>query len=789
MPNMPKTAPKERRVSMIAAILIVKDDEKEFAHLYTCLDSIMAHVDGIYLNINGENPTVPKELEEKLKPIPHGIITTTWNNNFAEARNANLAQVPEEFDWVIWLDTDDTVRHPEKIREVAEESKGYDCIYVDYEYDHDDHGNVTTTHMVGRLFKNNGSHHWNPKTRIHETLSETRSVSQGMTKDFTVVHHADGERTQESFQRNITMLEDQLKAEREAPDPRTFYYLASTYMDAGYLDDSLHMFNKYLELSGWDQERSVALTKMGRIYSEKGDNTEARKMFAWAHGEDPHNPEPRVELASLEVAQGQWQKAIQWLTEVEKLDTHQTTLETNPLTTTFRTYMLLAESYLNCGGEKIELAEKYAKKALKYKKNNPDVKQFAETIINVNRDRKELRTALEKYKKTLKKDRQAAKQILDNLPERLADNILVAKLKQSFETFTWPEKSIAIMTGDTALDFWGPWSLSDGIGGSEEAIIRLAPKLAQKGYKVVVFAKPGERAGVYDGVQWRNFWDCNLDDEFDVFIGWRGPFIFDRKIKARKKYLWLHDVMEVGEFTEERLNNLDKVILLSEYHKSLFPIPDDKVLLSGNGIDPEEFNITAERDPHRIFYGSSHVRGLSYLYEVWPDVIKEVPDATLHVFYGRESYDKINKGNPERLKWMDDMIQTAKDLPGVTDHGKVGQDRLVQEMFQSGIWAYPCPFPEVFCITSVKAQAAGCTPVTTSFAALDEMVQFGTKLDIPNDGNVGRADQAFLDNYKNALITALKNPQENREEMMQWARQKSWQHIADQWVGDFEDEN
>ncbi len=76
------------------------------------------------------------------------------------------------------------------------------------------------------MFKNNGSHLW--KGRIHETLIETRGVTQGATKDFIVIHHAEEERTARSFERNINLLEKQLNDEKKDPDPRTFYYLAST---------------------------------------------------------------------------------------------------------------------------------------------------------------------------------------------------------------------------------------------------------------------------------------------------------------------------------------------------------------------------------------------------------------------------------------------------------------------------------------------------------------------------------------------------------------------------------
>lgn len=801
---------------MIAAILIVKIDEQEINHLQNCLESIKGRVDGIFLNFNHKpSQKPPKQLIERIEQLARAYnyeyIITGWHNNFAEARNANLAQVPKEYDWIIWLDTDDKVKHPEKIREVAKESKNFDCVFVDYDYDHDEHGNVTTTHLVGRLFKNNGSHHWNPKTSVHETLVETRSVSQGMTHDFVVIHQAQEERTQASFQRNIKMLEDQLKREAKDPDPRTFFYLASTYMDAGDLESAKELFKDYLEMSGWDQERSLALTKLGRIYEAQDNRADAKIAFARAIAEDPSTPDPRIELASLEVGMEQWTKARSWLEYVLKMDKNQTTLERNPLSYTFRAYILLAEVYLNLGGEFLPKATKFAKKALKYKKNDPAVKEYAETTERLVADRELLIKTVNKYKKLRKKNKQKALAVLEALPEHLKDNPVVSQLMQVDKPFKWPKKSIAIMTGDTALDEWGPWSLKDGIGGSEEAIIRLAPKLAKLGYKVVVYAKPGARTGLYDGVVWRNYWDCNLKDEFDIFIAWRAPFIFEKKIKARKSYLWMHDVMEPGEFTSNRIANFTKCILLSKYHRSLFPmIPDEKVLLSANGIDPEEFqtiisssdaemtvdnpsqlkrvDLPIKRDPHKIFYGSSHVRGLAYLYQIWPEVKKAVPDATLDVYYGRESYDKVHKGNPERMKWMDDMIQKAKELEGVTDHGKVSQDKIVREGFSSGLWAYPCPFPEIYCITAIKSQASGAIPVATNFAALDETIQFGTKIKIPNDGNVGRADKKFLNEYKEKLIWWLQHPKEQekiRPAMQKWAKTKSWTAVSEQWDSEF----
>lgn len=771
----------------IALCYIIKAIDSEYPYLQRSLDSgLYKHVDGIFFNLNvRKGQKVSKKVRALCAQYSFNIIETEWNDNFAEARNANFAQVPSDYTHILWLDADDSIDQPGKIRKVCEISDRYDSIYVDYLYDRDEEDNPLTVHMVARIVKNNGSHIW--KGMIHETLVETRSVSQGMTKDFTVIHHADDKRKDQSLLRNVGILEKQIELEQSDPDPRTFYYLASTYMDTGDTEPAKELFRDYLNMSGWDQERSAAETKLGRIFLNEENRAEAKKHFMLAIGEDPDNPEPRVEMGSLELEMKQFHKARKWLEGVEQMDKNMSTLERNPMSYTFRTYLLMADVYLGMGGKWLDKALEYGKKALKYKRKDKDVKKYVKIIENVVRD-KALTTKMLEIVQVLKKNKEddKIKLLAQAAPKQIEDNPIIVKLRDS-EPYTWPEKSVVIMTGDTVIDEWGPWSLKEGIGGSEEAIIRLSKHLKDLGYKVVIFGKPGANAGIHDGVMWRNFWEANLDDKYDIFIAWRAPFLFERKIDARKSYLWLHDVMEPGEFGENRIANFDKCIVLSKYHRSLFPmIPDEKIMLSANGIDSEEFEVSfiQKRNPHRMIWTSSHVRGLVYLYKIWPEIKKAVPDATLDVYYGRESYDAVHKGNPERMKWMDDLQATGKGLDGVRDHGKVGQDRITQEIMLSGIWPYPCPFPEISCITAMKMQAGGAIPVASNYAALDETIQFGHKQ------TLGEFDDADLDKYKDALIWWLQHPEEQdkiRSEMMSWARKTfDWSEVAKQWQEEFE---
>jgi len=187
-------------------------------------------------------------------------------------------------------------------------------------------------------------------------------------------------------------------------------------------------------------------------------------------------------------------------------------------------------------------------------------------------------------------------------------------------------------------------------------------------------------------------------------------------------------------------------------------------------------------DPIKVFYGSSYDRGLEHLLKIWPDVVKAVPDAELHVFYGWDLFARFYGDNPERMAWKDriDKMMTHK---GVTHHGRVSQPQIVKEMKKCGVWAYPTHFGEISCINAMKAQACGCIPVVINYAALETTVQFGVKI----NGDI--YDKETQEAFKEELIDMLqaKTKQDMiREKMVPWAKEYfKWAHVAKQWSDEF----
>lgn len=182
------------------------------------------------------------------------------------------------------------------------------------------------------------------------------------------------------------------------------------------------------------------------------------------------------------------------------------------------------------------------------------------------------------------------------------------------------------------------------------------------------------------------------------------------------------------------------------------------------------------RNLHRIINTNSPDRGLEHLLEMWPDIRKAVPDAELEWFYGFQLFDKFYHGNPASMSWKAKIVGMLSQ-PGIIKHGRLSQPELAKEMQTCGIFAYPAHFAEINCISAIKAQAYGCEPVVVNYAALQETVQHGRKI----DGDI--YDDETKEEFKKQLIDALLHPMsdEKRAEMQAWAQKYQWSTIANSW--------
>lgn len=810
----------EEKKPVLYLNMILKEDEP-VEMVKRSIDSVKDYIDGLYITITykDEKVATSNPLVSLLNEYKAHISYFKWVDNFAIARQYALDQVPRGgHTYIYWQDADDVLMHAEKIPVLLQEADRdrWAAVYFPYWYrvqldKNGDVKEVIISHKRERIIRNDDTFKW--VGDLHETLIEQKqeNLLRFGRDDCVVLHLSNHERGNDALERNIRILEKQATRELHK-DPRTLIYLAKSYFDKGKIkqmpdrkilfDLALTLFHEYLEgagspgsetyqpPSGWREERGTAWGHIAEIAILSGHPEVAVGAYQNAIDEAYEFPNYYVDLAMAYCMLNDFKKAKHWLNLAAAMPQPNTTIIVFPRELRLRALQVSLE--INMHEQKLDKALEDAKMILEITPDDESAKQNIETVEKLVASNKASQSLvfLGKYLE-LQQDKTKLAHLVQAIPLDLEREPFAAQMRHRFmPAKVWGEKEVTILCGPTA-EKWSPKSVQTGIGGSEEAVIRLADELTGLGWKVTVYGDPREDAGIYKDVEYKQWYEINHSDSFNVLVLWRSIGFVDINPKAKFTMLWLHDKPNNPDFTEERVDKVDKIAVLSEYHKSILrmakkggvfaKMPDTKVFVTTNGIP--NIDLEWKGNPHRIIYMSSPDRGLVYLLKNWSKVIKEVPDADLHIFYGFNVFDALSKGNPANQQWKQEIIKMMKQ-PGISYHGRVGHEALHYELSRTGIWAYPTDFEEISCISAMKAQACGAIPVVTNFAALEETVKNGVKVDVDIQTEEGQEE------YTKALITALKNEEwqkDIRKNMMPWARKQFvWKDVAVLWTELFE---
>lgn len=787
--------PKEPTLSLH---MIVKE---ETDILERCLKSIVPFVDELIIGDTGNNPETLKILKKyKAKVYP-----VKWRDDFAWARNQVLKRCTS--DWIVWCDADDVWRHGERIKTIlAKTDKQTDVIRIPYAYEidkkaYEDYKEnpylyTKTFQLRERFIRNNGAFQW--KGRIHETLCVVRNVGAAETRDVWIDHFPD---KKESSERNLKIMLKEYEDTKPKVDPRILFYLGVTYFGMEKWEESEKYFKEYIPVSGWDEQIYIAKIRLGDIYRHRSEWDKAYLIDLEAMNLIPTLPDAYIGLATTNFFNKNWRKAIFWASLSMKQKITSPTYDHNPQVYTMQPLRIIAQSYMKLND--IDRALQAAQQLYRLQPKDKRIKEMVELLSNIKED-VNLANSYIDIAYALSEEKR--KKLFALVPDKIADHPFIVSMQKEIVT---KEKSktgrdLAIFCGASGED-WSPLSLQKGIGGSEEATIHLAQQLQNKGWNVIVYNSCGDQEGEHGGVHYVPFYYFNPKDHWDVLISWRLPQVFQWDINADKRYLWMHDVPSLGEFTEDRVKNMDGIFVLSEYHKNLFKnsiVPEEKLIISRNGINIDDVkNYNPKRNPHKIIYTSAPDRGLEQMLDKWAEIRKAVPDAEFHIFYGWQTFDNANSGDPSLMKWKDRMIKKL-DQPGVHWRGRVDHHTLHKEFKESGVYGYYCTFPEISCISAMKAQALGAVPVTTDFAAVNETVQHGIKVHVPDppewtkyEGFTGdmpvkeavlklgqqETNWKSINDWTKELIALLQDEKRQEEIRKSMKVDLGWKGVADQW--------
>lgn len=785
----------------IALAVIAGDDAIEEGIL-RMLDSAKDQVHGAFVAFNGKDRWgVSDKIYDKVCENwgEGNVAERPWYDDFARSRNDSFELVREhmrlhpaesgQFDWIFWMDCDDIL--PAEgigLQGVIAELRKRRAhgAHLDYQYQWDDeHEMALATHYKERLFR--ADINWQWVWPIHENC--VGPISTRMMKvEGQSVRHLRGE-VAPKRERNKRLVKLWYDTEKNT-EPRAIMYMAhETFAlaveNAGKPDQplllgaALKLYREFIDRVGWGDDAYACNHQSAEILRMLGRWQDALNLELQGIKMEPSWPQSYTGLAMTHVLAGNDEEAIIWARIARKVasDPIDTLHAIDHLESTYKPFMIEGDAQMKLGNP-ID-AEVCFEKALGY---------FDDEFT-----RERLRVAVQASKMMLAEERRLAR----NGPTVPNRELLWGSR---------PEKSIAFFVPGGAED-WNPTVLAEsGLGGTETCIIKLTERLADNGWRVVIFGRPGDEfedrvsysATNPDGrIEWYRYGQYHPDEEFTVFVVLRSPDVVDGPINAKVKILWLHDV-SMGPVRKspygDRFSKVDRIVCPSQWHAQHIhdvyrfdtdpPTADLNVI--HNGFEWEKFiSDGRSRRVGKIIYASSPDRGLPRLLELWPAIAQKVPDANLHVFYGWEGINAMieaetpNAGMLRQFKARTEKQFAELKAAGhdITWHGRVDQNTLARHMFDSLVMAYPADFMETFGIVFAQAMTAGVIPVVPNLGNLPDLVHYDGII-VPGPPNSMEFAPRFVEAVRRAALEAPNTVRESMSVSTTWFK---WDQIVSRW--------
>jgi tetratricopeptide (TPR) repeat protein len=598
----------------IALTYIVKDNS-ELELFQKSLKSFMPYFDGLFVVVNGlsgQHELIHKEVKKyKGTSISIGPDTHpepyyqnedgTWEFvNFAAARQISFDIVTPDYDYISWADTDDILQGGSEIRKITTLAKqsNLDAVFCTYYYSviFNEDGSVKEPvifHERERFLKR-GRYKWT--SHLHEVcvvkdgnMNDLKMVQYTFdpekNQNLVWVHTATMDKSVKALKRNVRILEIQAKQE-DYKDPRTILYIAKTYYDIGEperLIEADKYLDKYIPMSGWDEEIGVAYHYKGLIRQRLGRDAEAIPFYKRAILHYPANHNDYLRLADALYKVGNHEEGDIYLDQGSVLPnpkskaTIGSPFETKLLFVTLKFQQAQRKGDLDEMKKFAEIRDQLVKDELLEGVNHTiEINKIAQGIYNY---------AI--Y--ILKNHPEYLEQYLNTIKNPFLEQEFIMKLSNSKPPKEWADNEIVYYAswGNKHFEEWTPDNLQKGIGGSESAVIYLAKEWVKLGYKVTVYCDCGDKGGDYDGVTYKHYNLVNFNDKFSTIIFWRSPHLLDIKnLTAKRIFMDLHDIASMEHWTPERVAKVDKIFFKSRWHRRNLPnVPNSKAVVIGNGIN------------------------------------------------------------------------------------------------------------------------------------------------------------------------------------------------------------
>lgn len=669
----------------IALCCIMKD---EIDHIRPMLESVKGCFDEIHLTDTGSTDGTiefAKSIEaENLAGCKVHVKYFEWVNDFAKARNFSMEGVGT--DYVMWLDLDDALSSREEfIRWRDNVMLLGDFWLAPYNYAFDENSRPVCTFLRERVVKTSKKFSW--EFFIHEGMIAKEAVSAMPVQNWTVNHRRTIKDYEKDFTRNVSMLEEVAKS-GELP-PRLKFYYGKELADKGRFQEAyvwLDMVSDHKDLEGHDRILTfeyLVRACIHRFDQEKNSVLLAKGLSMACQGIalSPNRAEFYCLAGDCLVRMGREREALPMYQAAKGCEKS-----------------LAGNGFLFINHPAYDFVPRDMIAQLKFKSGDLDGAIF------------ESKQSVELF------NHESSKTLLTqflNLKEQHDKNVKTVKKETEDIVFT-------CYPGSHPYPFDEELYKTKGFGGSETALVEVARHIKNiTGKNVIVFNSRESEKECESGVIYKpsqTMWDYFCENKPKAHFAWR----HNVKLTDAPTYLWCHDLQTP---MANHSHIYEKHICLSEFHKEFVRviqnIPEDKIVVSRNGVNKERFKGEVKKNENKIVWPSSPDRGLERAIDIVEKArLKSGRGLELHVYYGIENL--MNSPLKEKAEMIKKMMD---ERPWVKYHGNIDQTKLATEMEEAVVWLYPASFIESYCITAIESMYAKCVPLVRELGALKNTVR------------------------------------------------------------------
>lgn len=264
--------------------MIVRNESETLPRL---VESVLPLISSWVIIDTGSDDGTPEVIEKLLGHLPGQLLRRPWVN-FGHNRSELMRQIPEEAHYALLLDADHVAKF-DSVEEVSQEileNSEFDCLMIEV-------SDQNLTYSMPYLVRVGPRYHYVGAT--HEYLSANLALSKSLPlQTIRITHIADGGAKSDKFERDKKLLEEEILSGEDTS--RNRFYLAQTYESLGFPELALEQYKVCVSKSKWDEEKYIALLRMGRLARSKGNGTEAPKFFLEAYENCPDRSEALYEF-------------------------------------------------------------------------------------------------------------------------------------------------------------------------------------------------------------------------------------------------------------------------------------------------------------------------------------------------------------------------------------------------------------------------------------------------------------------------------------------------------------